>query len=56
MYKNGKKNGVSVVYYPGIGTKHYELTYKDGVLNGVAKEYYEDGSLKAEWEYKNGKL
>ncbi len=33
-----------------------ELPYKDGVLEGLAKTYYENGNLKAELPYKDGVL
>lgn len=53
-YKNGKQNGIFKSY-----DKQGRITM-DGILDngfsGIVKEYYEDGSLKAEYERKNNKL
>jgi antitoxin component YwqK of YwqJK toxin-antitoxin module len=32
-----------------------ELSFKNNKLEGVSKEYYENGALKTTWSYKDGK-
>jgi antitoxin component YwqK of YwqJK toxin-antitoxin module len=45
-YVNNKKEGVWIRTYPNGKTKH-EITFVNGVANGPAKFYFEDGQL---WE------
>ena len=55
MYKNNKKNGLAVTY----GEKNnviVESNYVDDLLDGVTKEYSEEGKLETEKTYKNGVL
>ncbi|WP_053978579.1 toxin-antitoxin system YwqK family antitoxin [Mangrovimonas xylaniphaga] len=33
-----------------------DQTASQGQLNGITKEFYEDGGLKVEWKYKNNQL
>lgn len=46
VYINNKKEGVWVRFYPNGQMKH-EITFKNGVANGPAKFYFENGKL---WE------
>lgn len=43
-YKNGKEDGVSVVFYPN-GKRRAEIAHVDGKRHGVAKSWTEDGEL-----------
>ena len=38
------------------GANVYELPYKNGQMDGVAKEYYPSGKIKIEEPYKNGQI
>lgn len=53
-YKNNKLHGVVLKYLNGDLTQ--ESNYKEGVLDGVYKEYSRNGMLQKEINYKNGKL
>ncbi len=44
-YKNGKKDGVSKVFYPGKGLAEI-INWKAGVREGLWIQYYTDGTLK----------
>lgn len=52
-YKDSKKNGVCVYYYPN-GKKQSEIMYKDDTLNGVAKFYRAFGVIQYEESFVNG--
>lgn len=49
-YVNGIGNGKWIDYDP-LGNKICEGTYKDNLVEGPVKFYYEDGNLKAEGQY-----
>ena len=53
--KNGKKDGLSVRYYPegGINT---QLFYKDGIKVDTSKWFYANGKIYRETPYKQGKI
>jgi hypothetical protein len=52
-YNNGKINGQEWEY--GKGKRPVRmLTYRDGVLNGPARFYYDDGKLLHEYSYVDG--
>lgn len=57
-YTNGKKEGTAFTYYQaaeGAKPKVWkEQLYKSNMLNGMCKRYHKDGTLQAEYEYKNG--
>lgn len=55
-YKSKERNGVSKQYDSTGKIVLWEGSYKDDKLEGLFKEYYEDGSLKSEGVYKNDKL
>ena len=52
--KNFKKDSVSISYFKN-GKTAVELNYKNGLLHGYSKRYYEDGSIREESTFKNGK-
>ena len=52
-FKNGVKVGERRWYKNG--KIYLEYTYRDGLLNGVARTWDEDGDLDDETEFKNGK-
>lgn len=57
-YTNGKRIGTAYTYYPetsgGKPVVWKEQNYIDNQLHGICKRYHEDGTLQAEYEYKNG--
>jgi antitoxin component YwqK of YwqJK toxin-antitoxin module len=53
-YKNGKKEGKSVTYYPGTKKIAGVSYFKGGVQDSTWTEYYEDGKVKAQGTYKMG--
>lgn len=52
-YVNGKKNGISKVYY--IDGKYSETPYQNGVIHGISKAFFANGKLEYEGEYSFGK-
>ena len=52
---NGKKEGKWVSYYHITGRKMYEYYYKDGKLDGLITEWYENGQKEVEGTVKDGK-
>ena len=53
--KDGKRHGKSVGWHKN-GNKHFESTYVDGLQEGPAKEWEEDGALYKEMVYHKGKM
>lgn len=57
-YRNGKRIGTAYTYYMAAeGVKPAiwkEQNYIDNRLHGICKRYHDDGTLQAEYEYKNG--
>lgn len=53
-YKNNKLHGTVVKFLNGELAQ--ESNYKDGILDGVYKEYNRQGGIQKEINYKNGKL
>lgn len=57
-YIAGKKQGVAYTYYPSSLDSQpqvwKEQAYEDDQLHGICKRYHRDGTLQAEYEYKNG--
>lgn len=57
-YKNGKRVGTAYTYYmaaEGVEPKVWkEQNYVENVLDGICKRYHDDGTLQAEYAYKNG--
>jgi uncharacterized protein len=53
-YKNGKKNGRAVNYFPN-GQALWELHYKDDGEDGSFTTWYSDGSLKLSGSYQSGR-
>ncbi len=55
-YNEGVFDGLSTTYYDlGENFKHYEINYKDGLLEGKVLEFFPDGSKKMEMTYNAGK-
>ena len=56
-YQNNRKNGKTSIYwgYDGTPLLHYELSYKDDLLDGTVTSYYSDGAFKEIELYENGK-
>ncbi len=55
MYLNDIQQGMSYYYYKS-GKVYQEINYKDGSRQGDAKEYSEDGTLIAIYEYRYGNI
>lgn len=57
-YTNGKREGTAYTYYlaaEGVKPAVWkEQNYTNNLLNGICKRYHENGTLQAEYEYKNG--
>lgn len=57
-YVNGKRKGTAYTYYSvAAGAKPIvwkEQNYINNKLEGVCKRYHQNGTLQAEYEYKNG--
>ena len=54
-YRQGKRHGLMVDYWPATGKPKREAPYAAGELEGVVKEYFESGVLKSERPFKAGK-
>ena len=54
-YKSGKKHGVCRIYFPD-GKVSEERNYKDDVLEGDFKDFFDGVSLKSKGQYVNGKM
>ena len=52
FYPDNKRNGGAFFYYP-TGKIMANCQYKDGKLNGLSKQYYEDGKTKRTEIYEN---
>jgi len=57
-YVAGKRNGIAYTYYPAAEKVKpavwKEQAYVNDKLEGLCKRYHRDGTLQAEYEYKNG--
>lgn len=60
-YKNGKLDGVKIIYYGSDVTKDAKgtmilskTTFKNGVADGPFSTYFDDGTTKSKGVYKNG--
>ncbi len=49
-------SGKSIEYYSGGEVKRESISYKDGLRQGTAKQWFESGQLKSEKSYKDGRL
>ena len=48
--------GRCVIYYYGTEIVKEELTYKKGLLHGLAVSYYKNGNIKRQGKYVNGRI
>lgn len=48
-----QRQGLWIHYYEN-GLKRLEITFKDNEYDGALREWYEDGQIAEEGEYKNG--
>ena len=53
-WKNGKKDGEWIAYYPGGKMPAVITNYKEGELDGVMKQYDQSGNITSEINYKDG--
>lgn len=49
------KDGVKTVMFPHSDKVHQTVEYKNGMMNGTLKEYYENGNLKTIQHFKDDK-
>ncbi len=54
-HKDGKRHGISRLYYEDGKTIHNEICYKMGKKHGLTKSFYSDGSLYYTVNYNEGK-
>ena len=54
IYKNGKREGLSVWYDDINGQVRSEENYRDDQMEGLSKWYHENGQLQREGNYQNG--
>ena len=54
-YKGELYSGEIVNYYDGTSQEEWVRNFKDGVIDGNLKQWYEDGQLQGEGNMKNGK-
>jgi antitoxin component YwqK of YwqJK toxin-antitoxin module len=54
MYKNGKKNGTFIDYYPGGVVPTIVAQYKNGKLNGLFQQFSRQGGIRHQIQYKEG--
>ncbi|HEY5259089.1 MAG TPA: hypothetical protein VIJ46_00455, partial [Rhabdochlamydiaceae bacterium] len=53
--KDGKKNGEECIYYPERKQPKLSLNWRDDVLQGIAKTWYENGILESQREMHHNK-
>ena len=53
-YKDGKKEGVSKIWYPN-GQLKFKENYKDGKGDGIQRWWHDNGHLVVKLNYKDGK-
>ena len=53
-YKNGKKNGTFIDYYPGGIVPTIVAQYKKGELNGLFQQFSRNGGIRHQIQYENG--
>ncbi|TVR38093.1 MAG: hypothetical protein EA392_11030 [Cryomorphaceae bacterium] len=54
-YRREKEHGTWIFYYE-TGIRKMKKNYRDGVLQGVTKEFAPDGSLRNEIHYRDGRV
>jgi len=56
QFKNGKKNGKSVIFYPEDGHTLEIKSWKNDIEDGHFQQFYDEGGVREEGTYVNGKL
>ena len=56
QYKNGKKNGKSVLFYPNTGNILEVKNWKNDSADGPFQQYYDEGGVMEEGTYAHGQL
>lgn len=54
IFKDGERNGISRAYFSESRKLKSEVPYLNDEINGVVKNFYENGNLKATAYYENG--
>jgi antitoxin component YwqK of YwqJK toxin-antitoxin module len=54
--KEGRRDGDMIDYWPGTQQVKRSVSYNDGLVEGVAKEFYADGSLKHETPFRGDRM
>ena len=55
-FSGGKRQGEVVDNWPENGSRKRIVTYRDGLVHGMSRAYYADGSLKWERPFKDNEL
>ncbi len=54
LFKNGERDGLTEQFYSDNGKLRISVNYKNGVLHGEYKQFYENGNIYAETYYNEG--
>lgn len=46
--RNGKKNGVEILYYPRTAQPKLSMEWRDDIIHGIAKSWYPSGVLESQ--------
>ena len=53
-FKDGKREGVAKSFYPKTGSPWSLHTYREGLLDGEYKTWFENGQIRMDGQYKMG--
>ena len=53
-YLNGKKDGITKIWFHNSDQIWMQENYKNGELNGISRSWYRNGNIKTEEYYDNG--
>ena len=57
QFKDGKRNGQMIDYWPGrADTIQRVVEYRDGIVDGLSREFYANGKVKWEKPFRNNSL
>ncbi|MFP4027397.1 MAG: toxin-antitoxin system YwqK family antitoxin [Candidatus Brocadiia bacterium] len=56
LYKKGKREGKMIQYWPKTGKKKKVVPCENGMVDGTARLFYDDGTLKAEMPFREDTL
>ena len=56
LYKQGVKDGVEQIFFPGTDKIEAEIPWVNGTMNGMKKTFHASGAKAGETTYENGKI